>query len=264
MSKGYVIVASGEEYLKQAILCAKSIRKTQSLNNISLLTNEVVKDTSLFDKIIDIPANDWNTTDRYRTDVRWKVFHETPYEETVLLDSDMLFLSDVSHWWDYLGFYDVCFVKNVRTYRNTLITNKHYRQTFEKNNLPDVYCAFHYFKQNQVALDYYHKLKQVCRNYQEYYKIYAPKLKPKLSSMDVNHAITILEQDIKNYIFEPASFVHMKSYIQDWKNAQQDWTQTIPYYLNDDFELKVGNFLQHGIFHYTENSFCKRVGLYYD
>ena len=73
-----------------------------------------------------------------------------------------------------------------------------------------------------------------------------------------------LEQDIKNYIFEPASFVHMKSYIQDWKNAQQDWTQTIPYYLNDDFELKVGNFLQHGIFHYTENSFCKRVGLYYD
>ena len=26
-----------------------------------------------------------------------------------------------------------------------------------------------------------------------------------------------------------------------------------------DFNLKIGNFMQHGLFHYTENSFCEDV-----
>ena len=124
MSKGYIIIATGTEYIKQAYLCAKSIKHTQTINNVSLLTGDKVPDeyTDVFDKIIDIPISDRNKVDFYRTDIRWKAFHSTPYKETVLLDTDMLFLSDISHWWNYLSNYDVCFTSNVRTYKNKLVS----------------------------------------------------------------------------------------------------------------------------------------------
>jgi len=52
----------------------------------------------------------------------------------------------------------------------------------------------------------------------------------------------------------------MKSKVQNWINPTDTWTDTIPYYIGD--ELKVGNYLQHGIFHYTENSFCEEALCY--
>lgn len=266
MSKGYLMVATGTDYINQAILCAKTIKKTQTLNNVSVMTDQPseIKDKNLFDEIITIPAQDNNKTEFYRTDIRWKTFHETPYEETVVLDTDMIFLTDVSEWWKYLKYYDVCFTKNVRTYRNNIITQDYYRKTFVENKMPNIYCAFHYFKKSQTALDYYLKLKQVCRNYKEYYKLYLPKQTPAVSSMDINHAITVLEQDLDNYFFEPASFVHMKSHVQEWENCSSSWLDTIPFYFNKNIELKIGNYLQHGIFHYTENSFCNKIGKYFE
>lgn len=266
MSKGYLMVATGLDYIHQAEVCAKSIKKTQAINNVSIMTDqpELVSNKNLFDSIIHIPSQDNNQQEFYRTDIRWKTFHVTPYEETVVLDTDMIFLTDVSEWWKYLSNYDVCFTKNVRTYRNTAIVNNYYRKTFVENNLPNLYCAFHYFKQNQIALDYYLKLKQVCRNYKKYYEIYTPKQTPDLSSMDVNHAITVLEQGLDNYIFEPASFVHMKSHVQEWENSNSNWLDTVPFYFTNNMELKIGNYLQHGIFHYTENAFCDKIGKYFD
>tara|TARA_Y100001954_G_scaffold220898_1_gene256400 strand:+ start:1170 stop:1967 length:798 start_codon:yes stop_codon:yes gene_type:complete len=261
MNKGYVMIATGEECVKQAYLCAKSIKHTQTINNVSLLTSDNISEQykDVFDKIINIPTSDRNKQNFYRTDIRWKAFHDTPYEETVVLDTDMIFLDDISHWWSYLSNYDLCFTKNVRTYKNTNVTNNFYRKTFTQNNIPNIYCAFHYFKQNDTALNYYLKLEKVCRNYKEYYKIYTPKFTPTVSSMDLNHAITILDEQIKNYVFEPASFVHMKSHVQNWQRPQEDWTECIPFYFSKDKKLKIGNYLQHGIIHYTKNNFCERI-----
>ena len=180
MSKGYIMIATGEEHIQQAYLCAKSIKQTQNIKNVSLLTGDQVSDQykHVFDHVIAIPTSDRNTQNFYRTDIRWKAYHETPYQETVLLDTDMLFLDDISYWWSYFKNYDLCFTSNVRTYKNNPVTSHYYRTAFIQNNIPNIYCAFHYFKQNDTALRYYLKLKQVCRNYKEYYKIYVPKFTP--------------------------------------------------------------------------------------
>ena len=58
MSKGYLLVAMGNEYVEQACLCAASIKKTQSsIANVSIMTNDVVpeKYKKLFHKIIEVP-----------------------------------------------------------------------------------------------------------------------------------------------------------------------------------------------------------------
>lgn len=259
MTKGYIMVAMGDEYVKQAYLCATSIKKTQTIKNVSLVTSDNVPKEyqSVFDKIIEVPWHDKNARSFYKTEHRWKVFHLTPYDETIVLDTDMLFLSNVSHWWKYFSQKSVGFVTNVKTYRGTIITNDYYRKAFTANHLPNVYCAFHYFKKDDTALKYYEVLNSVCENYNEYYKVYAPKHIPKVSSMDVNHAITLTHCGIQDYTIDPATFVHMKSRVQDLDNVSDIWTDILPFYLSDD--IKIGNYTQKGILHYTENKFCEEA-----
>ena len=78
--------------------------------------------------------------------------------------------------------------------------------------------------------------------------------------MDVNHSIALLHNGIQNYTYTSASFVHMKSKVQGWEDSTDSWIDTVPYYMND--ELKIGNYKQHGLFHYTENSFCEEALCY--
>ena len=259
MDKGYIMVAMGDDYVRQAYLCALSIKKTQSIKNVSIVTSDIVPEEykSVFDKIIEVPWHDKHSQSFYKTEHRWKVFHLTPYDETVVLDTDMIFLSDVSHWWKYFAEKSIGFVSKVSDYRGNIITNDFYRKAFTANNLPNIYCAFHYFKKDDTALDYYKVLNRVCENFEKYYQVYVPKQSPKLSSMDVNHAVALLDCNIQDYNINSASFTHMKSKVQGWENPTNTWTDTVPYYMND--ELKIGNYTQHGLFHYTENSFCEEV-----
>ena len=80
--------------------------------------------------------------------------------------------------------------------------------------------------------------------FEKYYEIYAPKQTPKLSSMDVNHAIALLDSNINDYTTNFGSFVHMKSKVQGWSNAPENWRDRVPYYFDEAFNLKIGNFLK--------------------
>lgn len=261
MSKGYLMMALGDEYVLQACLCALSIKKTQTINSVSIVTSDSVPDKykSLFDNIIEVPWHDKNAKSFYVTEHRWKNFHVTPYDETVVLDTDMLFIDDVSHWWKYFSNKSIAFVTNVRDYRGNIVVNDYYRKTFTANNLPNIYNAFHYFKKDDTALAYYKILENICVNYEEYYKKIAPKLIPEKSSMDVNHAIAVILSSIDNYALDSATFVHMKSQIQGWETSSEAWTDNIPFYVDENLKVKIGNFYQSGILHYTENAFCKEA-----
>lgn len=258
MSKGYLILAVGDEYLTQACLCAMSIKNSQKLNNVSIATNSVVpkKYRSLFDKIIDIP---WIEEQRYAVEHRWKLYHITPYDETVVLDSDMLFLTDVSHYWDLLNNYDLYFTSKVETYRYQTSTSDYYRQAFTINDLPSVYFGYHYFKKSDLALEFYKFLELITYNWELFYGKFVPKKYPKQPSMDITASIAIKIMGIQDQILNPKlsipTFVHMKPKVQNWRNESHNWQDRIPYFVTDNKDLYVGNFKQHGIFHYTENHF---------
>tara|TARA_B100000085_G_scaffold235451_1_gene223727 strand:+ start:1044 stop:1850 length:807 start_codon:yes stop_codon:yes gene_type:complete len=264
MDKGYLLIAMGSDYVLQACLLAMSIKKTQKINNVSLVTSDDVPQrySNLFDHIIDVPWHD-DKDSFYKTEHRWKAFHVSPYEETVVLDTDMIFLDDVSHWWKYFSEKDIGFLTDVRDYRNNKIKENYYRRTFYANRIPDIYCAFHYFKKTDPALKYYERLKLICENYKDFYKVYVPKHTPQIKSMDVNHAICILDCGLENYTVYSANMTHMKSKLQGWKDPSDSWLDTVPYYVDEDLKLKIANYQQHGLFHYTENKFCEKIiGLY--
>ena len=260
MSRGYMLVALGNDYVEQACLCAASIKKTQTISNVSIMTNDSVpqKYKGLFDKVIEVPQRKSDKS-FYGTEHRWKVFHVTPYEETIVLDTDILFLTNIDYVWQTLKGYSVAFLNDVKTYRGNVIKDNFYRQVFVKNNLPNIYNAFHFFRQDNIALDYYKNLELICKHNEDFYDVYLKKLKPKVTSMDVNHDLAILNSNLEKYMVSSVNFVHMKSRVQNWKVANESWLSDLPYYLDENFQLKVGNYQQFGVFHYVDHQFCQDV-----
>lgn len=258
MTKGYLMLAIGKDYVEQSCLCAMSLKLTQKINNVSLVTNDPVpkKYQPLFDNIIELP---WvESTDFYATEHRWKLYHVTPYDETVVIDTDMLFLNDISNWWEYLKDYELCFATNVTTYRNELVNSHYYREAFEVNNLPNLYSGFHYFKKKDLALDFYKWLELIAFNRELFYGRFVPKKYPKQASMDISCSIVAKIMQIDDKITTNANyprFVHMKGHVQNWNEPVTLWRNKVDAYITDDLELIVGGYKQQEIFHYTDNEF---------
>lgn len=261
MSKGFVLLAEGDEYIKQAALCAMSIKDSGNTYPVSLLTCDAVpqKYISLFDKIIEIPWYE-KTNSIFKTENRWKIYHASPYDETIVLDTDILVLQDLDFWWNFLSAYDLYYIDKVYTYRKEQVIDKHYRKTFIANKLPNLYNGIHYFKKGDVAHEFYKWVELVTNNWELFYGQYCKKHYPKQPSMDVTVSIVakILDCDnlITNKQYRYPYFVHMKPKIQGWtKNIPSSWQNKVGVYLTDDCKLKIGNHLQDTIFHYTENNF---------
>lgn len=267
MSKGYLILAQNSEdndYVSMAAACAFSIQATQTkVKNITLITD--VPDAvpyhyyDAFDKILPIKWFDDALESSWKIENRWKLYHLTPYEETVVLDADMLFLSDVSIWWDYMEKnFDLLITDKVFTYRNELIENSYYRAAFRDNKLPNCYSAFTYFKKSDLAEEFWKLVELIVKNWKPYYNAFLKESKPKHLSIDIAFALAVKILGIENEVFSSLdipSFTHMKSRDQGWMTYTDFWMDNAGVYLNDKCQLKIGNYQQSGIFHYTEKRF---------
>jgi hypothetical protein len=247
-----------------AYVLALSIKTSQKeVTSISLVTDvpDAVPDhyKAVFDHVIEIPWYDDALDSEWKIENRWKIYHVTPYDETILLDADMLFLTNVDNWWNYLNKnYDLFITSNVTTYRNEIVTSDYYRKVFVENNLPNTYSAFTYFKKSEIAEEFWKLVEIIAKNWQEFYDKFLSKFKPKHLSMDVVFALAIKILDIEDKItstFNYPTFVHMKSRVQNWYTVTDDWMDYGGVYLNKQGSLKISNYQQIGIFHYTEKKF---------
>jgi hypothetical protein len=255
---------SNYDYILQACLAAMSIRATNKNANICLITNNDVPDKykQLFNYIIDIPWGDHAEDYEWKIHNRWKIYHAVPYEETVVMDTDMLVLEDLSSWFNFLQTYDLFFPTKVFTYRNEEVKdNNYYRKAFSKFNLPNIYTGFHWFKKRDLPHEFYTWLEMITNNWQQFYKYHAGgKIYQNTCSIDVSSAIAVkildCESQVTNSKVKYPSFVHMKQKIQDWNLSYGErWQDRVGVYLNEDLTLRIGNYVQSGVFHYTEKDF---------
>lgn len=265
MDKNFTLLAqnSNDDYVKQACLCAMSIHATNPDSNVSLITNDVVpeKYKQLFDHIVEIPWEDHAKDEDWKISNRWKIYHATPYADTLVMDTDMLVLQDLSKWFAFLNNYDLYYTSNVLTYRGETVTSDYYRKAFTQFNLPNLYSGIHYFKERPLAKEFYTWLEMITNNWQLFYKNHAGgKTYQKTCSMDLSAAIAAKILNCEHSITsktEFPTFVHMKSKLQHWeKYDEQKWQTRVSSYLDDNLDLYVGNYKQRGVFHYTEKDFA--------
>jgi len=269
MSRGYIVIAQNTkkvDYLRQAYALALNLKLTQStVSNLTVCVDKQTKKKitdkhrEVFDHIVDIPWNDAATKSKWKIENKWKYYYMTPYDETVILDTDMIFPTDVSHWWDTLAQQDVWATTNVRTYRDEIVTSNYYRKYFEANELPNVYTAFMYFKKSELAAELFAMTEIIFNNWKRFFFKYMPKGKPDWLSGDVAFALAmqilgIEHECTRDNMKEYPTFVHMKSNIQNAMGMPlyDTWTDSLPTYYRNYNDFKVANFQQTRPFHYVE------------
>lgn len=265
MTKGFVVLAQNTDtidYVRQAYALALSIKLTQkTVSNISIITNDPVSDNykQVFDQVIDIPWGDASEGSRFKVENRWKIYHASPYEQTIVLDTDMLVLDDLSSFWNTFENYDVYYTSKVYDYRSKLVTSDYYRKAFTANNLPSIYSGLHFFKKSEFAQEFYSWVELITNNWEMFYGHFVSEYYPDRASMDITAALAArimdAEYKITNYKHDPVTFTHMKSRIQSWSEPTDSWMQSVAVYFDKDCNLKIGNFQQQGVFHYTEKDF---------
>jgi len=261
--KGFLVLAQNSEgidYVRQAYALALSLKSSQSSCLVSLVTNDPVPEEYqlVFDKIIPIPGEDQAADSVWKVENRWKLYHITPYDETIVLDSDMLVLEDFTPVWDQLTNYDIFFNSTIKDFRGRQLKDFVNRKMFNENELPNVYFGLHYFKKNRQALDFYNVMAFVVANWERVYFDIAPKSKQNWLSMDVSAAIAAKILGIDDRVVNKNinwSITHMKANIQNISPIPSSWTKVLDWHVTDLGQLFVSNIQQHGVFHYIDNDF---------
>lgn len=256
MTRGYLVMAQGD-YLSQAEALAKSIQCTQSgPNKISVITDGT-PDSTLFDHIIKL-TKDLSGDSAWKIHNRVQFYELSPYDETVILDADMLFLTDISHWWTHMNSYELLLTNRVVNFRGDTVQQSPYRRTFIGNKLPNIYSAFAYFKKTSLAKEFFKLTEHIICNWEIWVERYAAQSQQDFPSLDVAMAMAVkilgCEHQVTTNRTYP-TFTHMKSGCQGWKMYNEDWQQMLPYYVYNQ-QLKIGNYIQSGVLHYVKKDFA--------
>lgn len=260
MNFGYLLVVAENksvDYLQLAYGLALSIKNTQrpGYDKVALVIDnknkiEKLKSSWVFDHIIE-----WNQETFW--DGRSWMDKLSPFEHTVCLDVDMLFTRDFSHWIDYfIENSDLYIANKVYTYRGHVATDRSYRKCFDKNNLPNLYSMWTFFrKDSSVVNDFFILGRHIIKQPVEFSNLFLSEHKPKILGTDEAFSLAAKILDLQDQISYPLEFpriVHMKPMMQEWPWPSDKWSDHVGFYLNKSGQLKIGNYQQHDIVHYVE------------
>jgi hypothetical protein len=264
VSKGFIVFAQNTDsvdYIQQAYALALSIKFTQlEVTNISIVTSDSVPEEyqHAFDQIIPIPWLDEKSSSKFAAEHRWKLYHASPYHETIVLDTDMLLLEDISSWWKYCSNYNIRFCNNILNYKLEHVSDIVHRKVFISNKLTNPYFALHYFKKSETSLEFYRVLEFVVNNWELCWDKFASSNYQKWLSMDLAVAVATELSLMHDEVMDNTGilkFVHMKTPIQGWDSSYEKWTDAVSYVLNSRGEFLVNNIKQPALFHYVEKDF---------
>lgn len=272
MSRGYFTFAQNNrevDYLRLAYGLALSLKMSQpTINNLSVAvtpgTTVEDKYREVFDQVIEIPWGDESATLGWKLKNEWKSYHISPYDETIKVAADMLWLDDMECWWEHLSMitdFHIC--NEVRTHRNDVVTSDFYRKTFTANELPNVYTDITWFRKRGTAKEAFGLIEEIFKNWEDWFMMTLEgKHRPMICSTDVVFAMALKQLDIT---LAPVSYpvmTHMKPAlldIGDWGY----WSE----YLRVDFtpacECFIGGYRQTFPLHYQEKDFLTDTMLGY-
>jgi hypothetical protein len=260
MNFGYLIVVAKHEtidYDRLAYALALSIKNTQKegFDKVALVIDdksrlEKFKSLWVFDHIIE-----WSDKDFW--DGRSYIDQLSPFEYTVCLDADMLFFRDYSHWVEHFIETSELYVpSNAFTYRGELVKDDYYRKTFTKNNLPNLYSFYTFFKKDSLLVKEFFSLVRVITNNQtEFKNVFLKEYRPQIVGTDEAFSLAAKILDISDQISYNLDFprvVHFKGNVQNWPWPANTSSDHVGFYFDSRARLKLGNYQQLDIVHYVE------------
>jgi|TARA_B110000263_G_C15198246_1_gene459407 hypothetical protein len=237
MSRGYLIYAIDEPYISKANALKKSIE---------YYTNDSV--TILSDKF---PDGDATYGKKHKIHNFWQIYWATPYDETIVLDADMLFLNDYSYWWNYLSKFDMLFPDTIINYKQETVSHEQYDRILTDNNIRPSYEKMFYFRKGQVVQELFTIMEQVIKNFEKFSFDYFPDYKPQSCITSYIFPICIKMLGIEDVIYDRNDifkYVDMKLSCLNTSNIIK-WDEDLNYW-GDYKEFYIENFKQYYPLHY--------------
>jgi hypothetical protein len=274
MSKGYFTFAQYSEkfgdYPRMAYALALSLKASQTSGTTNLTVGMTEEDRErlpnhyldVFDVEI-IPWTDEAVMHNWKLQNEWKVYHMTPYDETIKLDADMLFTTDANYMWEVMGArnFPLAICNNVYTFRNQQADDSYYRKAFRSNNFYNAYSALTYFRKEDEAQQFYLQVEDIYHHWEKYAHEFMRHGTNDVAYTDEVYgmAIKLLNWDDKVSPPDSFGFVHLKSRCQgliDWRIQDKDFTDYLKPSVTDAGVMFINNYLQSKPVHYTVKSFC--------
>jgi hypothetical protein len=251
MSNGIITFASNAKCVEQAILLAITAKANSHLPVTLVTPTNLNVNEQYFNSVIKIKPTD--VLERSLLDT----LTITPYTNTLFLYSDTLVLSDISDIFDNLLYSPVVFNRTLLDFKGLPITKQLYsdRKIILKNGLKDIWSNAILYKNidefNEFILlahriiTYWDTFKEqflteysIDDNLKFKFNIVLC-LAQKLSDISVSQGfnITTLSRQEENTIH------------YNW--AKMNWYKFLNSWILDSGQVKVENFIQHGIWHYT-------------
>ena len=247
---GFITVACNTadvDYLRLAANLAESIKDTQSVKNVSVITNVQQiepKYNNLFDKIIIVDDQGY--------DAECRVWNSTPYKQTIKIEADMIVPASIDHWWQICDEKDVVLTNRVYTYWHEVITNRSMRKLFDDNDLPDVYSGVYYFRTSRDSKRFFLIVNQIFQNW-NYFKNILKNCRYDHPVTDEVFAIAAKIYGIENCTINNTipSFVHMKNRLQNIPSDDK-WYNYVYY---EPSQKSIGLYKQFLPIHYHDKQF---------
>ena len=258
MNRGFLILAQNTEktnYVACAEALARNIKTVMPDEKIAIISDDI-EYSQWADYVIALPYGDMDINSNWKLINDWQIYDASPFEYTIKFESDMLLPRRVDHWWDFLSKRDLHICTTIRDYKNKISSEKHYRQIFTRNNLPQTYNAITYFKKSDIAKDFFNLVKFIFENWKDVSSIlkYCPDEIPTTDVVYSIAALTIGQEKCICDEFEAISMIHMKRMINS--THSEVWHEELIYEFNN---LRINTFSQMYPFHYHNKDFVNYV-----
>lgn len=107
MQQGYIYVATGEKYIKEAEQSARTLKQVSPQAHVTLITNQSYS-SDVFDQVKEISYTN-NEPENWKKGLVFKVigFLASPYKKTVFIDSDTFICEDTTDLFSMLDYFDL-------------------------------------------------------------------------------------------------------------------------------------------------------------
>jgi hypothetical protein len=246
------------DYLQQAYLQALSIKTTQRReSNYAVVVDTQTanriepKHEQIFDSIV-VNSKPWSFAQE------WRVRNLSPWKRTIKVDTDIIFVNDVEHWWNSFENYQLLFTSTVEDYRGEVITSRWHRQLFDINHLPDIYTAFYYFRDSVDSAEFFELCAEISLNWDWFAREFLIKNDNLNPRDDEIFAIAAQIYGIERCTVPNAAyprFVHFKEPLNNLPTGKP-WHEQLHIEYND--QLWIGHYPQRLPIHYTSKTFASK------
>lgn len=271
MSKGFVIIGidTDADCVKYAASLAMSIKNCDADSQVCLITDKNFKfskkyiDLDCFDYTVELTFGNTGHKDGFHGSNFWQVMHCTPFEETIYLDYDMLFVNvDIDLLWQQFSDYEVAMPVIARTYRNDIASKTRRFEIENTYQLPTFYSQIFYFKNDKFASDWFKMADAYYHNWRSVYDIFFKDKKPESFNKNIiNNLITHSMDETENVSIVLNNFYDIDVWSSNlWnEDVSEEWTGLLNNWYKDNGEIIIENSLiSSGIVHYRDEKFLTK------